>query len=628
MRRAILLAATVAAAAATGAAADTPEVRVTGLPMDVNGHTHVPAGLFGVHALKLSPDLIDDWGIECCRRIHFVPGGGPTVPAEKPDLAGLDMIIDCQGDRYYPAVCLMKPDYEQHFAEMGRRFAQRCKDAAWTGWAEFWNEPYLNWAAKPGVNYDPKFYDLSEAEVGRPMRIKGWEKPLEFLVWDKAVRTVHAQGGHTDQNAYLAYAYVGRDKQAGETFEFRGKPYRNAEMWWGRDPTQKSYYSGKQNAQFYLWMLRPFAKAVKQTNPAVQVIAGWDFHINSGGWDAWRTLYQPVIDASVQWIDGISEHHYGSNSRMTAATYEVVVAYAMAEHGKWLHCYNTETAGCVDPEVPGGRHGSATPYGAYNYGLRDIVELLYRCPDKAASRTAHGSETPGWGGGGDPFLFRLLKDLRGRLVRTQSTDLDVWPVASLGPGRLVVVLYNDHGRPLSAPLAVDAPPGATFADGRMVWVEPTAPKGPLEMKERPLQARGRSFRAALPLPPKSGVKLVFTLEGTPDLATRWTRRQAFADRILQRVEPGRPVTLNVRVHQKALAGAEAASIRAVFEGLGRGEGRLRINGRTVALPEHEWITDVPIDPRLLKADNSLVFEAVGDGYQVDMAALLLEGPAE
>jgi hypothetical protein len=602
--------------------------------MDVNGHTEVPRGLFGVHALKLTPELVEDWGIECFRQIHFGPGSGSAAWDKQGRLRApfkdMPMVIDCQGDRYCPALVLTKPGYEEFFREIGQRYAQRCKDLNWHGYAEFWNEPYLNWAERSRKNYNPKFYDVSKATDGGPVTIKGWDKPLKYLRW----RRLWARN---EQGKIVHLAPVPEGAEPGDTFRHklrlyftpRGEQtYTVGEHWDVYDPTQVSFWSGKQNNDFYMWMFVPWAKAIKQTNPRVTVLGGWDFAITANGWEAWQLLYKPMIDEAIQWLDGVTEHHYGSNSRVNAATYEVVVGYAQAEHGKWLHCYNTETAGCVDPAVPGGRHGKATSYGAYNYGLRDIIELIYRCPDKAASRTAHASKSPGWGGGSDEFLFRLLKDLRGGLIHTASDDRHVWPVASLNGRKLVIVVFNDHRAERTVSLSVAAPSGTQLGEGMKVWVEPKAPRGPLRFRQAKVAAAGAQYKGDVQLPQKSAVKLVFPAKGRVPHKRELRRRQFFAKGVLNKVRRAQAATLHVKVDPGSLAEAEAAWLKVVLEGVRRGEGLVRVNGTAMKLPDHDWITEVPIAPKLLRPENTLVFEASGDGYQVDVASIVVDTPAE
>jgi hypothetical protein len=610
-------------------------VKVTGRLLDVNGQTQVPRGLFGVHAdTKLTVERARDWGIDSFRQIHFGPGSGSIAWGKDGQLRepfmSMPVVIDCQGDRYCPAVCLTNPNYEEFFRRIGREYAGKCKRLGWKGVAEFWNEPYLNWAERSRRNYDPKFYDVSQAADDGPVTIKGWDKPLRYLRW----RRLWAQGPDGKIN-YLVP--VPKGAKPGDTFEHELKlyftpkgrrTYTVVEKWDVYDPTAVSYWSGKQNYDFYMWMFLPWAKAIKQTNPDVTVIGGWDFHICSDGWKAWEMLYRPMIDESIRWLDGVTEHHYGSDTRMTAATYEVVVGYAQAEHGKRLRCYNTETAGCVDPAVPGNRHGSATPYGAYNYGLRDIVELIYRSPDKAAARTAHGSLASGWGGGGDEFRFKLLKDFRGGLVHCASDDLDVWPAACVNGEKLVIVVFNDHAAQRTVSVAIDAPAGTRLGEGRIVWVVPTSEKGPLEFREAAVPGGGRRFAGQVILPQKSGVKLVFPLKGEPPGRAQLLRRQFFAKGVLHEVAPGRPVTLKVKLDADLPAKAESAQVKVVLEGTRNAEGTVRVNGTAVKLPDHDWLTESPIDPRLVRADNTLVFESSGDGYQVDVASLVLDVAAE
>jgi hypothetical protein len=630
------LAAAIAALSPAGAAWAQSEVKVTGRLLDVNGHTDVPRGLFGLHAdARLSVERARDWGVDSFRQIHFGPGSGSIAWGKDGKLRepfkSMPVVIDCQGDRYCPALCLTRPDYEELFRRIGREYAEKCRRLGWKGIAEFWNEPYLNWAERSRRNYNPKFYDVSKAVEGGPVTIKGWDRPLKYLRW----RRLWARDEEKGKINYLVPVPEGA--KPGDTFVHELKlyfmpkgrrKYTVVEKWDVYDPTAVSYWSAKQNYDFYMWMFLPWAKAIKEANPRVTVIGGWDFHINSGNWKAWEMLYKPMIDESIRWLDGVTEHHYGSNTRMTAATYEVVVGYAIAEHGKWLHCYNTETAGCVDPAVPGNRHGNATPYGAYNYGLRDIVELIYRSPDKAVARTAHGSLAPGWGGGGDEFRFKLMKDFRGRLLHCTSDDLDVWPIACLGGGKLIVVVFNDHREERTVSLAIDAPAGTKLGEGGRHWVAPKSEKGPLAFRQARIAAAGASFKGDVRVPRQTGVKLIFPLTGTPPKRTQLLRRQFFARGVLNKVAPGKGVKLAVAADPKLLARAELAQVKVVLEGVKGGEAAVRVNGTAVKLPDHDWLTEVPIDRRILKPANTLVFETSADGYQVDVASIVLDVPAE
>ena len=70
-------------------------------------------------------------------------------------------------------------------------------------------------------------------------------------------------------------------------------------------------------------------------------------------WAAWDILYKPTIDRNIDWIDGIHEHHYQGDTTAMNGSYEVLSAYGMTEHNKWLYSYNTETNDLVDAPARG-----------------------------------------------------------------------------------------------------------------------------------------------------------------------------------------------------------------------------------------------------------------------------------
>lgn len=273
--------------------------------------------------------------------------------------------------------------------------------------------------------------------------------------------------------------------------------------------------------------------------------------------------------------------------------------------------------------MPSNIHGQATPFGAFNSGLRDIIELSYRCPDKTVTRIAHGSLKPGWGGGGDEFLFKFLKDFRGQLVHTACADLDVWPVAALHSNQLVLVVFNDHKAEREIKLELTAPAGMTLQAGRKVWVQAKEDPSALEFREEPVPAAGARVATTLKLPQQSGVKLVFPLQGVAPVKPEVTRRQFFAKGVLNRVSAERPVTLHVPVDPVVLARSETAWLKLVLAGV-RGEATVLVNGTPIQLPAHEWITEVPVPVKLLKPDTTLRFETKSAGYQLDIASVLLE----
>jgi hypothetical protein len=138
------------------------------------------------------------------------------------------------------------------------------------------------------------------------------------------------------------------------------------------------------------------------------------------------------------------------------------------------------------------------------------------------------------------------------------------------------------------------------------------------------------MEAALDLPVKSGVKLVFPLRGEAPAAPEVERRQFFARGVLRKVAPGGPAAFTVKVDGPALGRSRAAWLRAVLEGSRGAGGRVRVNGAALDLPDYDWVCDVPLDPKALKAENDLVFEAgeSGRSYRVCAASLILELPAQ
>jgi hypothetical protein len=136
---------------------------VTGRDLVINGVAELPCGLFGVHAAELSPERVADWGVEAVRLIQREPTGTPdTSPAP--------FVLDCLYDRYQAAVCLTRPDWDAHLRDLGRRYGAAAPVGQPGAHAlEFWNEPYLNWAGNPGVNYDGGHYLGENPTAGEPM---------------------------------------------------------------------------------------------------------------------------------------------------------------------------------------------------------------------------------------------------------------------------------------------------------------------------------------------------------------------------------------------------------------------------------------------------------------------------
>ena len=612
------------------AAADTG-VTVTGRTMSFNDATEVPVGMFGVHATPLSEQRVREWGVEAVRVIHHNPSGRPMIPGEARQAPpGINMIVECFFDRYQPALMLTDRDrWRQRLEELARSYGENARDTGHTHHVEFWNEPFLNWATRPGVNYDHRWYEIDEAEEGKPMRIRGQDEPVEHLVWSRQVRTVEAASGNLSPQAYLAHSYIGHRREAGDEFEFRGRRYRNEQMWWGRDPTQNHYWSGKQNRAYYHRMLEVFAPALKEANPDVQLVVGWDFHIQSHGWEAWRVLYKPLIDQFIDYIDGITEHHYGGDTRMVAGAYETVYAYAKGTHGKALKFYNTEAGGMLDPQQPGNPRTRAAgdpvtaARGGMTYTLRDILHLLDMSPDKAVARAAH--EAHAWGGGGDEFAFRMLRPLRGRLIQASSANPGVWVVASLNAdNQLAVVIFNDTTVVHRTPVRIDAPQGMTITGGTRLDVTSEADR--LKMTEQPIDASGEGWSSVIRPPAKGAVTLVFDLEGEPPADAQVHLTQHVSGQTHNHLRPGEQVELEIDIPAERLEAATDAKLRLVY-GWSAGRARIELNGEPIERQTtHSWVNQQSIPVELLRERNRLVVrcpEGEGGAFYLNAASLII-----
>jgi hypothetical protein len=564
---------------------DPPTVHatVTGRALVFNGQRDVPAGLFGVHATKLSPEQAREWGIESVRLIHQNPTR-VTSPKEPAGGIANAFVLDCFFDRYQPALPLTDPaGWRDRLTQLARTVGEQAKTTGATHVVEFWNEPYLNWAGKPGVNYDGRHFDLARVVDGGPVFSRGESKPIDGLVWSTRLVAVDGAGNAS----YLASAYLPKDAKDGDTFDFRGRPTKVAAKPWVKDTNQPSFWSGPFNRGLYLQMLGVFGPELKRANPDVKLVAGWGFHLFQDDWRAWELIHRPTIDASAAFIDGYDEHHYGGDTRRVAASYEVAWAYALTKHGKRLGFYNTEAGGALDPERPDtpARTNSdqiqdpeSRAVGAMQYTLRDIVYLIAKCPDKAVTRYAHEPEH----NGGDERAFKLLRPLRGTLMETTSDDGDVWVVASRrDTGELAVVAFNDRAE--------------------AVQVRLTTPAGVLEAKVAAKSAHRWDAR-------------LDTVAGAS------TVTQTPAGKVLQRVE-NTPATFEVALDAAAVARANRAVLR-VIAWNGVPGGLARLNGVDVPV-RGQMIVDMPVDPKLLRDANVIEFPPAEKPYRVDAVSVLL-----
>lgn len=596
---------------------DEATFRVTGRDLVINGIAEVPRGLFSVHAAQLDAERVEDWGVEGVRLIHLRPSGVPgTTPAP--------FVLDCYFDRYQPALSLIRPDWESQLRDLGRRHGEALAAQGGRNHAvEFWNEPYLNWAAKPGVNYDGIHYNLDDAGTNRPVVGRLGGESYTNLQWSACVPVAFLcpTGGPSAAEAldplertgsvdYLATRFMPAGIARGEKFRWRERDYVVGRRWWVRDRSQPSWWSGTVNRGLYLQMAAPFAAELKRANPDATFVAGWGFHIFESNWRAWDLLHRPTLDALHPWIDGYGEHHYGVDPRRVAASYEIADAYMRHRWNKRIGFWNTEAGGMQDPErpdalraLPEGRTLEESR-GAAAYFLRDVLTMLRHVPDKARMRCAHEPQV----NSGVPAAFRLLKPLRGRLSEVQGPDNGVWAVAARSERRLTVVCYNGMAEARSESLAVAAPAGTKLADATLRRL--VERNDELEVAEEPLSARGARWTGMVDLAPGTASVLVFELEGEarPDTVRI---EQYVADGILHEVAAGKPATFRIDLPADELAAVRGARVRWVLAGA-NAELRVRWNGRPLA-PVHGSgpFREIAVEPEWLCERNEVVFESEG-----------------
>ncbi len=571
-------------------------LEVTGRARVVNGQRDIPRAMFGVHATTLDEARVEEWGVESVRYINM--NAVQAAATKLPD--NLPHAVECLWDRYQPALIVEHADWAERLRAAAAATAKRALESPRELHIEFWNEPYLNWGTRPGVNYDGRFYKDEGRVPGSPMTLKYADNPTEHMRWTEQVVAVHVQRGQVD---YLASRYMPAGTKSGETWTWRNQEYRAETRPWGRDASQTSFYAGAQNVQWYIEMLKVFAPAFKEAAPKVPLVVGWDFHIFQNSYGAWESVHKPTIDAAIAWMDGYSEHHYGGDTRHVAGSYETAAAYAKSRHGKSIRFYNTEAGGDLDPEQP----GSAKPgynntpaevrdRAAYTYFIRDVLHLLDVSPDKAAARAAHEAQH----NKGVPAAFKMLKPLRGLLMETKSPRPDVWIVASLQGNTLAVAVFNDTMEPIALPLRINAPEGTRIRGLRF-----QQPDTNMTLQIREIAAEGQHWTGLAELGKRDcGVWLV-DLEGTPRPETV-VETQFFASELLQNVQEGGEITLHIPLPSASLKNATSARLRIVQSGFAAGQHELRLNGSALEiLPGGQGIVDRTLPLSALNETNQI-----------------------
>jgi hypothetical protein len=561
------------------------QLTVTGKLLSVNGHDEVPAGIFGGYAGDLPPQFRPG----CQRALHTFPGGGPSPPRH-----GELFIIDCWGERFQPPTLLASPtNWAQTLAKVSVKYAAASKEQPGLTVMEFWNEPYLNWAERSRKALQSQFYDTSTATNGGPVTTRGGLVVPHFKwVSDGA-------GG-------LKVV----------------------------DETAFSYWSGAGLGWIYDQMLAVVGSTIKSNNPAVQVVGGWGFRWNEDHWAAWDLLYKPTIDRNIAWLDGVHEHHYQGDTTAMNGSYEVLEAYAVTKHNKWLHAYNTECNDLVDAPARGAvdtpaKAKAASKYRKMTYNLRDCLYTIAQTPDKAKARTVIHNDA-GNSNGWTAVAYGLMRDLRGRLIQTGSDDPNVWCVASVDnvTTALVVCVWNDHRQPRDITLNLASPTGTEFTGATVEHARANMTTFELALDHQTVAIPATTN---LTLPAKSAWKISLPLRGALADKPEVERTQFFAPAILQRA----PFTTTIKIDRETLRQSRRAWLRLVVEDISENEAAVTVADKELLLPKALTadnvcrIVELPLDPAALPGHVPVTFRILAGnhaGYRVDMASIVLEHP--
>lgn len=601
-RSALLLAALALLPAATQAQ-DTLKVLSSGRLLRYNGHDRVPTGLFGVHSTGLNQSKVERWGIEQVRTIQAGPTGTATVPGTGVAPANIGMVIDCWYDRYRPALLLENPGgWRTALTNLATNYATNTLGTGRTHYLEFWNEPFLNWESKPGVNYDPRFYDTTTAVVGGPVYLKNSSTPLEHCVWKRHWWVNQISPAVNDYvSVYVNVASRWSQFEAlpiGGTITVGSRVYKKFESWLADDTSTTSYYSGRQNALYYNRMYSVAATALKAVNPNLRVLAGWGQQFHQDNYNSFRLQIVPTIDSNINLIDGLHEHHYGGDARNIGTGYEVAWNYAKGRYGKSLGLFNTESGGYLDPQIPGNASSGkpsdplVASRGGYSYTYRDINYLLAHSPDKAMSRCAHEADL----NGGDTVAFKQMKFMRGRLVSTTTNSSTLVGASAWQNDRLTMTLFNESTTPRLVQVRVLAPKGYILGAGIVLSAVDSSDNAHLAERVRDVAGFDTAFTETITMGPRQPLTYVFGLTGMIDTVNYPVIEgiQHAHPQVLTEMQAGQSRTYEFILPAGEIAAARAARLKI---GLGTNNGgTVTIGNFTAALPAGSYIQylDVPV----------------------------------
>ena len=609
-------------------------IDVTGRTIRFNDQATVPAGIFGFHQAGGSAEQVADLRVGSLRPHRAMGYGGAFVEPPSPRF-GVEQTISANYDRKQQMPQFEQPDrWQDSMRKAGRGIGEQARPYGDKVAVEWWNEPYLELGKFLEQNMARKVKPGPDTKVGDPVVWGG--QPLGSMIWAP-------KGGTIDGRPWRVGDEQVRDAQGIDLVPI--------------DPTRFTYWSGRQIALWYIQTFNLVAAEAKAIAPELRMVGGFGFRWNEDEWASWHILHKPMIDATIDLLDGVCEHHYQGYTEAMPASYEVLVAYTDAVHGRRIKAYNTETNDLWDAPARGNpvaadQAGRFVARHRMVYNVRDILGVIRWTPDKLETRAIHalwkgGDADPGapWKAAGinegEYHALQFLKPLRGRLVEAASSDEDVWAVASIDDERrnLVAVAFNDSPRDRSIELTMPDAFSDAYAGGFDVYRLRHDEEGhtSVEIEDGRFSAPN-TFAADLP--PAEAIMLVAHLgkphAGEPDLV----RRQFFArkpaadvDPILFEIAPG--ASQSLRFEPAAAADdARRAWVRVVVERVAEGDGYFTIDGRRYDLPaaytpaNGPYIREVEIDPSRVKPETVIEFHASppdqGNGYLLCAASIIVE----
>ena len=627
------------------AQSDTVSIVVSGKVLSSNGQTSLPHGLFGVHSGNFQgfdAQTVRKWGIESVRTIQTVPTGSTYSPP-----TGINQVVDCWYDRFVPPANVENPlNWKSNLYQKAGQYVNSLSGINREVIMEFWNEPYLNWAYKPGMATDPQFFDTTGRTEGGPVRLKGKAIPEPYLKWKMAQWYSSPRWASNRQGIYNAISGIWNQRLGILNIPYPGltgvlNPGEQYYVGTNReftviqtlrpvDTTQHSFYSARQNSLYYNEMFKVVADTLHRLKPDLMVAAGWGFEMHKDGGTPWRNLIKPLIDEHHDRIDAIHEHHYSMDTRVIAAGYETMYGYAWQKYGRRFKFLNTETSGYLDPQRPtqpgnsaAGLSSKRQALNAFVYNSKDILYLLAHCPDKAYSRAIHEPQNTK---GGARFALENLKSLRGSMMNAGSNKPDLWTVASLsGDSVMTVVCFNNNSSTRNLALDLNAPSGFTFSQGSFNWVDTLANADTLRFFEEPLAVSGNQFVSKQTIPPLQSRIWKFRLSGggVPDTTKT---QQFFADSFYVRIPSGGSGTFPISLPASWISGNAHARLKFVLQ---NGNAQVILNGTPLPFVYQGDTTnkdkggisyaDVPV--QLLTSLNSIQVLPTGNSSEVWMMSL-------